>query len=198
MITSSRSRPSPTRVSSAGTADPGDVRVVGRRKGLERAPAAFEVERRDPVDDDHGCPRGTLERPAVVLAAARPRERGAVRVGRIGGGEDVDRWGIAVGGDRPAQCPQSLDRAGERELGRAEAVDEVAAPDPARFLERPQDRVDAGKAAVVAFGHHGLPDHDAVAVEEGEAERVEPLGRRAGRLARRATSGRPPRVVPAR
>ena len=68
-------------------------RVVGGGERLERRPAALEVEGGDAVDqDDVGAGR-PLERPPVGLAAARPGERRAVRVGRVGGGEEVDRAG---------------------------------------------------------------------------------------------------------
>ena len=75
--------PGPRRPATAGSS------AAGER--LERGPAALEVERRDPVDEHDVRAGRPLERPPVGLAAARPGQRGAVRVGRIGGGEQVDR-----------------------------------------------------------------------------------------------------------
>ena len=80
---------------------------------------------------------------------------------------------------RFADRAEPLERAGQRELGGAEPVDEVAAPDPARLLEHPQDRVDRREAALDALVRDRLPGHDAVPVEQRECRRVESLGRRA-------------------
>ena len=113
-------------------------------------PEAAEVERRDPIDDDDVGPGGALERTPIVVASARPWERGAVRVGGVGGREDMDGRRL-----RPilsiADRPQPIEGARERELRSAQTVDEVPAPDPARLLERTQDRIDRGKAALEPF-----------------------------------------------
>ena len=84
-------------------------RVVGGGQGLERRAAALEVERRDPVDEHDVRAGRALERPPVGLAAARPGERRAVRVGRVGGGEQVDRARPLPG--RPARGPRAAGRA---------------------------------------------------------------------------------------
>ena len=70
-----------------------DVGIVGRGQGLERGSATLQVDCRQAVDQDDVGARGPLERPPVGLAAARPRQRGAVRVGRIGGRQQVDGAG---------------------------------------------------------------------------------------------------------
>ena len=122
--TATRRRASPSTLRDDQLADPavGDERAERRGprrppiagssaagQRLERRAAAFEVERRDPVDEhDVGAGRA-LERPAVGLAAARPGERGAVRVGRVGGGEQVDRAARSAG--RPARAPRAAGRA---------------------------------------------------------------------------------------
>ena len=109
-MTSSRIRPSATsaRERRAGRGD-GDLRVVGGGQGLERGAAALQVQRRDPVDEHDVRAGRALERPAVVVAAARPRQRGAVRVGRIGRREQV-RLGSAPPAS-PARGRRAVDRA---------------------------------------------------------------------------------------
>ena len=175
-MTSSRIRPSTTSVSRAraaraatpGSSAAGSVWSVGA--------AALEVERRDPVDEHDVRARRALERPPVRLAAPRPGQRGAVRVGRVGRGQEVDRTRRGDVG-RFADRAQPVEGARQRELRRPEPVDEVAAPDAAGLLHRPQDRVDGGEPAVDALGGDRLAGQDAVALEEGQAQGVEPLGR---------------------
>ena len=108
-MTSSRVRPVATSVArprsaaaaTAGSSAAGSVWSVDA--------AAFQVERRDAVDEhDVGAGRA-LERPPVGLAAARPRQGGAVRVGRIGRGQHVDGRPRPAG--RPARAPRAVDRA---------------------------------------------------------------------------------------
>ena len=114
-----------------------------------------------------------------------PRQRGAVRLGGVGGRQDVD----ARRGDlRVTQPAEAVDRPGKRELGRTKPVDEVAPPDSTGFLERPQDGVDPCKATLDALGEHRLPGQDAVAVQQGERQRVEPPCR-AGRCGARGQRG---------
>ena len=116
-----------------------------------------------------------------------PRQRGAVGLGGVGGRQEID----ARRGDlRVTEPAQAVDRPGQRELGRAKPVDEVAPPDSTGFLERPQDRVDPRKATFDALGEHGLAGQDAVAVQQRERQRVEPPCR-AGRCgAARGQRGR--------
>src|SRR5207249_5399278 len=109
-------------------------------QGLDRAATTVDVQRGDAVDEDDVRPGGPLERATVVLAPTGPRDRGAIRVGRIGGGQQMDR---PLGRVTPrfSRGSQAFDRARERELRRSEPIDEVAAPDPSRLLEGAQDRV---------------------------------------------------------
>ena len=196
-MTSSRTRPSATSAPSARAAvAPTSGSSAAGRIWIERA-AAIEVERGDAVDEHHVRARRPLERPPVGLAAARPGDRGAVRVGRIGGGQEVDRAAPPRRSAGVAHRPQPLDRAGQRELGGAEPVDEVAAPDPAGLLERPQDRVDRREPAVDPLARDRLAGHDAVPVEQGEgrARGAAPSAVAGRRRRRRATSGRPPRAA---
>ena len=96
---------------------------------------------------------------AAASLQLRPGQRGAVGVGRIGGGEQQEG---AVGFGQRAQA---LDRAGEGELGAAEALDEVAAAGGAEQLEVAELRVEGGEAAGDALGQHGLAGDDAVALQ---------------------------------
>ena len=114
----------------------GDRGVVERRQRLERGAAALQVQRGDPVDEHDVRPGCTLQRPPVVLAAPRPGERRAIRVGRIRGGQQVD-GGLARALGIVANGPQSIEGTGQRELRRPEPVDEVPAPDrPASSIAR--------------------------------------------------------------
>src|SRR5438874_241536 len=55
----------------------------------------------------------------------RPGQGGAVRIGRVGGGQELNRRGIR----RRALGAQAVHGAGQGELGGAEALDEIPAPD---------------------------------------------------------------------
>src|SRR6266446_8852940 len=90
--------------------------------------------------------------------------------------------------------PEALDRAGQRELGRAQPVDEVAPTDPAGLLERPEDRVDRRETAFDALRRDGLAGDDTVAVQEDEAGRVETLGRAGAARPTRGGAGSVSRV----
>src|SRR6185295_7709781 len=67
---------------------------------------------------------------------------------------------------RVAQRPQQIERAGQRELRRAEAGDEVPAPDPPGFFHRLQHGIDDAEAAAGAFGGDRFAREDAVTGEE--------------------------------
>ena len=106
-----------------------------------------------------------------------------------------------------AHRAKSVERTGQCELRRPEAIDEVAAPDPTGILHGPQDWVDGAEAAVNAVGGDGLAGHHPVALEQGKAEGVEALGGRdrRGRAGLRGDErpasgglGRPERGEPAR
>src|SRR4029450_8633673 len=76
----------------------------------------------------------------------RPRQGGAIGLGRVGGGGDqgLNATRSSITG---AQLAQALDRASERELGSAEAFHEVPATAEAERLERLQLAVDGAAAA---------------------------------------------------
>ena len=101
--------------------------------------------------------------------ALRPGQRGAVGLRRVGGGEHERRRGRArlagVG-------TQALDRAGQRELRTAEALDEVAAPADAEGLEVAERVVERGEAARDALGEDLLTGDDAVALEQQLGQRA--------------------------
>ena len=103
---------------------------------------------------------GACERAAVGVAAAGPRERGPVRIRRVRGSQEVDRRAFA--GDRRGvpRSAEPVDRSGERELRRAEALDEVATPDATGLLERPEDRIDGRERELVVTKVDGLPVAD--------------------------------------
>ena len=121
-------------------------------------------------------------RPRAGAAAGPSRPAAARAAPRRTGWPDRPRPG---GGPRPtprssagSRTARSRSRApGQRELGRPEPVDEVAAPDAAGVLHRPEDRVDGREPAVDPFGGDRLAGQDAVALEQGQAQGVEPLGR---------------------
>ena len=71
------------------------------------------------------------------------------------------RWAPSLGGQRA----QALDRAGEGELGAAEALDEVAAAGGAEQLEVAELRVEGREAARHALGEDGLAGDDPVALQ---------------------------------
>ena len=89
--------------------------------------AALDVDDRVAVAQQHVGARGARRPPA--LGPLRPRQRRAVGLRRVGGGEQQ----VVVLAMR--QAAQALDRAGERELGAAEPLDEVAAARGAEHLE---------------------------------------------------------------
>ncbi len=76
----------------------------------------------------------------------RPRHGGAVRIGRVGGRHDCQ--------PRPDAVPESIDGAGQPELGATETFDEVAAPYPAGVLHGGEDGIEAGESA-----RDALPDN---------------------------------------
>ena len=72
---------------------------------------------------------------------------------------------------------QTVDGSGQGELGRAEAADEVPAPDLAALLEHLQDPVHGRVPADHALGEHGLTGDHAVALDELDGRGVSGLGR---------------------
>ena len=88
-MTSSRWRPSATQLAEGLERQVGGVGVVEGGQRLDRAAAAVHVEDGPAVDQDDRCAGRALERPTVVVAPSRPRQRGAVGVRGVGGGEEV-------------------------------------------------------------------------------------------------------------
>src|SRR5215213_9588366 len=66
-----------------------DVSVVERGQRLERGAATVHVQRRKAVDQDDVRPGRALEWSLVGVTTTRPRDRGAVWVGRIRRREQV-------------------------------------------------------------------------------------------------------------
>src|ERR671930_1310264 len=135
----------------------------------ERAAAALHEQRGLAAEQDDPCACNSGGSGARAL---RPGQRGSVRLGGIGCREDKWLRFIIIS---LAELSQSLDRAAERELRAAEALDEVASPAEAERLERAQLTVDGAVAARDAFGADGLPRHDPVALEQQLGERA-PVG----------------------
>ena len=84
-----------------------------------------------------------------------------------------------------------------------EPVDEVAPSDAPGLLHRAQDRIDRREAARDGLGGDRLAGQDAVPLEQGERERVQPFGPggRPGHVRdapRRATTVPPPPAARAR
>ena len=130
--------PSRTQSASAGERRP-QPGLVGLAQRHERAAAALDVEGCRAAEQDD-VRTGDAGRPSA--RAPRPRQRCAVRLGRVGRREH-ERVVVGVG----AQLAQPLDGAGERELRPAEPFDEVAATTGADRLERPQLAVDGAVPA---------------------------------------------------
>ena len=139
--------------------------VVGIAERKQRAASALDEERRLTAEqDDVGA--GDARRAAG--RSLRPGKHTSVGLGRIGGGQ-YER----VGSRRPArtQLAQALDRAGERELGSAEPLDEVAAAAESQHLERLQLAVDGAVAARDSLGANAVAGHDALALEQELGQR---------------------------
>src|SRR6478672_8096084 len=103
------------------------ILALERAEAEEAATAALDEHDRLAVAQQQVGAGGATG--ATTALELRPGQRGAVGVGRVGGGEDEVR-AVAFG-----QRAQALDRAGEGELGAAEALDEVAAAGGAEQLE---------------------------------------------------------------
>src|SRR4029077_6161161 len=121
---------------------------------------------------------------AATALELRPGERGAVGVGRVGGGEDE------VGAVAFGRGARALARAGGGELGPAEPLDEVAAAGGAEQLEIAELPVEGGEAAGDALGEDRLAGDDPVALQHqlgGGAE----LGAGAGGVGEERRGQRP-------
>src|SRR5688572_26455581 len=151
--------------------------AVGERE--QRALVACEPRGKDAVDkDDEGAGRPHR---TPALRALGPRERGAIQVRGIRRRERHDLRLVA----RLAHGAQAVDRAGQSELRRAAAGNEVAAAHATRVLHRLEHAVHAGESAGEPLRLHGLPRHDAVPLEQLMNARGDALGRREVRDAER-------------
>ena len=145
-------------------------RVVGIAERHQRAAAPLDVERGVAAEQDDvraGDPGRARAR------SPRPRQRRAVRLRRVGRGEDER----VVLGSTP-QLAQPLDGAGQRELRTAETLDEVAAPAGADRLEGAQLAVDGAVAARDALAADAVAHDDALPLEQELRERTPVDGRR--------------------
>ena len=154
----------------------------GSQSAQQRAAAALDEQRRLAVDQ-HDVGAGRPRRPAA--GPRGPRQRRAVRLSRIGGGQH-DRLGLAA---RLAQVAQPLDGARQRELGAAEALHEVAAAGGPGQLERRQLAVQGAEPAADRLGPHGGSRHHAVALEQDLGPGPGPVG--LGRLAEQRRGRQP-------
>src|SRR4051794_20907622 len=135
----------------------GELLALEGLKPQDSLAATLDVEQRLSVAEHHVRTRGA-GRTALPLELG-PGERRAVGVRGVGGGQDL-QLGLGL-----RQAPQALDGAGQRELGPAEALHEVAAPSRAEQLQVLQLAVDRGEAAGDALGDGGLAGDDPVALQ---------------------------------
>src|SRR5438270_7940435 len=127
--------------------------VAGRQ---QRASAALEVEPQLAAVDDH-VGAGGARHARLVL---RPGDGRPVGAGRVGGGQRHHLRVLVTGG------PEPVDGARERELQATEAIDEVATPDLAGFLHRPQHWIERRKSTGDALTERGLAGQYAVPLQE--------------------------------
>ena len=138
-------------------------------QGDQALAVALEVQRWLAVDQNQMGAADALELPGFW-----PAKRGAVRVGRIRRGENMNRWSFG----RYAFGAQAINRPWQRELGRPEAFDKVTTPDLARFLHRAKHRVYRREPAWHAFAQHGLARDHAVSLEQLQCSGVRGFGGR--------------------
>ena len=163
----------------------GQALVVGLDEREQALAAALDVEDRLGADEhDVGARRRAWARGARRRAWARAAPRR-----RAGPG----RWRRAPGRRAVvvlALGAQALDRAGQRELRAAQALDEVAAAGDAERLEGAERVVERGEAAGDALGQHLLAGDDPVALEQQLGERAAPRAG-LGRVAEQRRGQRP-------
>ena len=100
------------------------ARVVLLDERDDALAAALDVEHRLGADEHDVRARHARGPAALLVVALGPRQRRAVGLGRVGRGEHERRRRLVVARLRA----QALDRARQRELRAAQALDEVAAP----------------------------------------------------------------------
>ena len=146
---------------------------------------------RPPRSRNHASSPSTSATSAPALrpgrcAPSRPRQRRAVRVGGIRGGEHDGLVLAALRIDAVEVGPQPVHGGRDRELGAAQRLDEVAALAPARILERGEHLVEHRESAGHTLGRDRALRQHAVAVEQQLGLEVRPHGRfRFGRRERR-------------
>src|SRR3984893_5353030 len=129
------------------------LRVAGRQ---QRPSTALEVEPQfATVEHDIGARRPG--HPRLVLGPWNSR---SVWARRVGGRQRHDLRVLIARGAEP------VDGARKRELQATQAVDEVPPPDLARFLHRPEHRIECGKAAADALRQRRLAGQDAIALQQ--------------------------------
>ena len=145
---------------------------------------------------------------ASLVESKGPWNQHAVRIGRIGC-RDRDRHDFVALVPRIAQ---QIDRAGLRELRRAEAGHEIAAPDAAGFFEPAQHRIQRREPAGQLLDRRHIARHHAVPRQQlmrhrrrprrcgagrGRHQRPSPFGRRRHQAPRskRAAPRVPPRAL---
>ena len=111
-------------------------------------------------------PRRACSRPP------RPRNRGAVGLGRVRRREHERLWLLSLA---RFQLAEPLDGSRERELRAAEPLDEVAAPADAERLQRPQLAVDRSVAAGNPLAADAVARDDPLPLEQELGERA-PVG----------------------
>ena len=143
-----------------------EPRLVGIAQRHESAAAALDEQRGLAAEQDDLRPRDPR---GAALRALRPRQRCAVGLRGIGGGEDERLRLLPV---PRAQLAQPLDRPGQRELRAAEPLDEVAAAADAERLERAQLAVDGAVAAGDALAADAVARYDPLALEQQLGQRA--------------------------
>jgi len=108
---------------------------------------------RSAVDNDVSA--DSLRRSRVSKVG--PRQRGPVRVGRVGGRQSYD-CGLCYS--------EPVDGAGKPELGTAASLDEVSASHPSRIFHRCEYRVEPCESSGKALAEDGVASDDAVPLEE--------------------------------
>ena len=142
----------------------GALKGIGVPRPRQRgAPATFQVDDQFArVHDDQGASFTAR----AMLTGIRPRQRGTIRVGRIGGGEHQGLGRASPAGRLAgSHRPQPVDCARGRELGRPQPLYEIAAPQPASILRCREHLVDACETTVDTLGLHRSARDDAVAVQ---------------------------------
>ena len=140
------------------------LRLIIRQRDEQLAIAAADPRREPAIDEHHARARPIAWPPRVSLCnrRVRPGHQRAVRIRRIGGRErDRDRLLAFL-----ACIAQQIDRAGLRELRRAQAGHEVAAPDAAGFLEPAQHRIHRAESARQLLDRRHIARDHAVARQQ--------------------------------